>query len=200
MSEFLAFLHLGFRHIVDPEALDHLLFLLALAAIYRLKDWRESLWVITAFTIGHSITLALAVTGALIFPIKWIEFLIPVTIVLTAGANLLTYLQQKTPRLSRWRALFAGAFGLVHGAGFAEYLQKLFMDHIAVPLVGFNLGIEAGQLLVLSVAAIGLGLLDAGLKRTVSNSTWPALRLRILSVSALVLVLGSRMALERAPW
>lgn len=200
MSEFLAFLHLGFRHIVDPEALDHLLFLLALAAIYRLKDWRESLWVITAFTIGHSITLALAVTGALIFPIKWIEFLIPVTIVLTAGANLLTYLQQKTPRLSRWRALFAGAFGLVHGAGFAEYLQKLFMDHIAVPLVGFNLGIEAGQLLVLSVAAIGLGLLDAGLKRTVSNSAWPALRLRILSVSALVLVLGSRMALERAPW
>lgn len=200
MSEFLAFLHLGFRHIVDPEALDHLLFLLALAAIYRLKDWRESLWVITAFTIGHSITLALAVTGALIFPIKWIEFLIAVTIVLTAGANLLTYLQQKTPRPSRRRALFAGTFGLVHGAGFAEYLQKLFMDHIAVPLVGFNLGIEAGQLLVLSVAAIGLGLLDAGLKRTVSNSAWPALRLRILSVSALVLVLGSRMALERAPW
>lgn len=200
MSEFLAFLHLGFRHIVDPEALDHLLFLLALAAIYRLKDWRESLWVITAFTIGHSVTLALAVTGALVFPIKWIEFLIPVTIVLTAGANLLTYLRQETPRPSRWRALFAGAFGLVHGAGFAEYLQKLFMDHIAVPLVGFNLGIEAGQLLVLSVAAVALSLLDAGLKQTVSSSQWPALRLRILSVSALVLVLGSRMALARAPW
>jgi hypothetical protein len=200
MSEFLAFLHLGFRHIVDPEAFDHLLFLLALAAIYRFKDWRESLWVITAFTVGHSITLALAVTGALMFPIKWIEFLIPVTIVLTAGANLLTYLRQETAQPSRWRAVFAGTFGLVHGAGFAEYLQRLFMDHIAVPLVGFNLGIEAGQLLVLSVAAMGLSLLDAGLHRTVSSSAWPALRVRILSVSALVLVLGSRMAADRVPW
>src|SRR5882724_2037164 len=83
MSELIAFVHLGFRHITDLTALDHMLFLLALAAIYRGRDWRDSLWVITAFTVGHSITLALAVTGALRLPTALIEFLIPVTIVVT---------------------------------------------------------------------------------------------------------------------
>ena len=77
MSELLTFVHLGFRHITDLTALDHILFLLALAAIYRGRDWRDVLWVVTAFTVGHSVTLALAVTGALRLPTPLIEFLIP---------------------------------------------------------------------------------------------------------------------------
>ena len=82
MSELLTFAQLGFRHIVDVEAMDHILFLVALAAIYRLRDARNALWVVTAFTVGHSITLALAVTGVLtICRRALIEFLIPVTIV-----------------------------------------------------------------------------------------------------------------------
>ena len=88
MSELLAFVTLGFHHITDLEALDHILFLLALAAIYRGRDWRDSLWVITAFTVGHSVTLALAVTGALRLPTALIEFLIPVTIVVTGLENI----------------------------------------------------------------------------------------------------------------
>jgi HupE/UreJ protein len=199
MSELLTYLHLGFRHIVDPEALDHILFLLALAAIYRFRDWRESLWVITAFTVGHSITLALAATGALVLPLRWIEFLIPITIVLTAGANLVTYRRSALPEPSRWRAVFAALFGLVHGAGFAEYLQSLFMDHIVVPLMGFNIGIELGQIVVLSGAAVLLHAADS-LLRSLRHESASALRLRILAVSTVVLLLGSRMAVERVPW
>ena len=83
MSELAAFAQLGFRHIVSIEAMDHILFLLALAAIYRPRDWRDALWVVTSFTVGHSITLALAVTGVVTLPTALIEFLIPVTIVAT---------------------------------------------------------------------------------------------------------------------
>jgi len=97
MSEFATFVQLGFRHIVDPQAMDHLLFLLALAAIYRVRDWRGSLWVVTAFTVGHSLTLALAVTHLVSFPTPVIEFLIPVTIVATGLENLLVRDRRAAP-------------------------------------------------------------------------------------------------------
>src|SRR5438046_4086500 len=89
MSDLQAFLTLGLRHITDLAAMDHILFLLALAAIYRGRDWRRSLWLLTAFSIGHSATLALAVTGAVVLPTALIEFLIPLTIVATCVENLL---------------------------------------------------------------------------------------------------------------
>src|SRR5438093_2085929 len=88
MTDFSTFVQLGFRHIVDIEAMDHILFLVALAAIYRFRDYRRVLGVITAFTAGHSITLALAVTGFVTLPSAVIEFLIPVTIVATGVENL----------------------------------------------------------------------------------------------------------------
>ncbi len=149
MSELLTFIHLGFRHITDLEAMDHILFLVALAAIYRGRDWRESLWVVSAFTVGHSITLALAVTGAVRLPTALIEFLIPLTIVATALENLIVRNRERAPLKGRYRPVFAGVFGLVHGAGFANYLRSLFSGSIAVPLFGFNLGIEIGQIVVL---------------------------------------------------
>src|SRR3954468_17876718 len=89
MSDIAAYIQLGFRHITDFKGADHILFLLALAAIYRFKDWRECLWVATAFTVGHSLTLGLAVTNTLVMPSALIEFLIPVTIVATGLENLL---------------------------------------------------------------------------------------------------------------
>ena len=98
MSELLTYIELGFRHIVNPEAFDHILFLLALAAIYRVRDWRESLWVVTAFTVGHSITLALAATGVLGFPMRWIEFLIPAPLLATPAEDLIRYSGGATPR------------------------------------------------------------------------------------------------------
>jgi hypothetical protein len=201
MSELLTFAQLGFRHIVDVEALDHVLFLVALAAIYRLRDLRSVLWVVTAFTVGHSVSLALAVSGALTLPSALIEFLIPVTIVITGIENIIVSDRARAPWGGRYRPVFAGVFGLVHGAGFANYLKALFVDRIAVPLLGFNLGIEVGQLVVLAVAANALLSIDALIARVgAATARWPALRLRTVSVSLVVVVVGSLWAVERAPW
>jgi hypothetical protein len=184
MSEWFAFVHLGFRHIVDPSAADHILFLLALAAIYRPSDWRRALWVVSAFTVGHSITLALAVTGALTLPSPLIEFLIPVTIMLTGVENLIVR------DGGRYRPVFAGVFGLVHGAGFANYLKSLFVDHVALPLFGFNVGIELGQIVVLAGVAVAL----SGIDRVIP------LRVRVVAVSTVVAIVAAAWAVERRPW
>src|SRR2546423_4803981 len=122
MSELFTFIELGFRHITDIKGADHILFLLALAAIYRSRDWRDALWVVTAFTLGHSITLGLAVTGVVVLPTALIEFLIPITIVATTIENLLVRDRQVAIWGGRYRPVFAAVFGLVHGAGFANYL------------------------------------------------------------------------------
>jgi hypothetical protein len=201
MSEFLTFVELGFRHITDLQAMDHILFLLVLAAIYRPRDWRDSLWVISAFTVGHSITLALAVTGVLRLPTELIEFLIPVTIVATGIENLVVRHREEAPWDSGYRPVLAGVFGLVHGAGFANYLRSLFMDEIAIPLLGFNVGIEVGQIVVLLIA----GVVFAGVDRLIGKLHLPArapspLRLRVVTVSSVVAVVAAVWAVERSPW
>lgn len=201
MSDLATYIQLGFRHIVDIEAMDHILFLLALAAIYRLKDVRSALWVITAFTVGHSITLALAVTGVVRLPSAIIEFLIPVTIVATGIENLIVSARQRAERRGWYRAVLAGVFGLVHGAGFANYLSALFVTHIALPLFGFNVGIELGQIVVLAAAAALL----TGIDRVIAwsrlhNGSWPALRVRVVAVSLVVVAVASQWAIQRNPW
>ena len=204
MSELLSFGQLGVRHILDVQAFDHILFLLALAEIYRFRDSRDArdvLWVVSAFTVGHSITLALAVTGAVNLPSRVVEFLIPVTILITGIENVVMSDRARAPWHGRYRPVLAGGFGLVHGAGFAAYLKALFVEQIAVPLLGFNLGIEVGQLVVLAAAAAALTLLDAVIGATrATSSHWPALRLRTVSVSLLIVVVAAHWAVERSPW
>jgi len=201
MSELFVFLHLGFRHITDLAALDHILFLFALAAIYRGRDWRDTLWVVTAFTAGHSITLALAVTGALVLPTPLIEFLIPVTIVVTGLENIVVRRREQAPLGGGYRPVFAGVFGLVHGAGFANYLRSLFTGSIAVPLLGFNVGIELGQLVVLGIAAVALAGLDRALSLWRDPGASPSVhRVRVVAVSAVVVLVAAEMAVARRPW
>ena len=201
MSEFLTFAQLGFRHIVDIAALDHVLFLVALAAIYRVRDARNALWVVSAFTVGHSITLALAVTGVLNLPSALIEFLIPVTIVITGIENMLVSDRTRAPWGGRYRPIFAGVFGLVHGAGFANYLKALFVENLAAPLFGFNVGIEVGQIVVLVLAGALLAGVDRGIAAVrLTNDRWPAIRVRVVAVSMLVVMVGSAWAVERSPW
>ncbi|HEX6747248.1 MAG TPA: HupE/UreJ family protein [Longimicrobium sp.] len=201
MSELLTYLQVGFWHIVNPEALDHILFLLVLAAIYRFRDWRDALWVVSAFTVGHSVTLALAVTGAVRLPTDVIEFLIPVTIVLTCGENLAVTDRTRAPWGGRYRPVFAAAFGLVHGAGFANYLRDLFVDRVAVPLLGFNLGIEAGQIVVLLAAGAAFALVDRGLRAAPLRRISAApLRARVVMVSSTVAVVAAVWAAQRSPW
>ena len=199
MSEFLAFAELGFRHIADVAALDHTLFLLALAAVYRPGDWRDALWVVSAFTVGHSVTLALSVLDALPVEQRVVEFLIPVTIVATAVENVAVRDRARAPHARRYRPLLAGVFGLVHGAGFAGYLKSLFLTSIAVPLLGFNVGIEAGQIVVLAAIAVALAGVDAMLRRLPLRALRP-LRLRVVALSVVVGVVAATWAVERRPW
>ena len=202
MSDLAAYIELGFRHIVNIEAADHILFLLALAAIYRFRDWRECLWVATAFTVGHSMTLALAVTNTLVLPSALIEFLIPVTIVATGLENLLVRDRVRAGGIARYRPVLAGVFGLVHGAGFANYLRSLFVDHIALPLFGFNVGIELGQICVLVLtftAFMAVDRLIAAARISGVGRTTPV-RIRAIAVSSIVLLVATRWAVERAPW
>ena len=202
MSDLATYIELGFRHIVNIEAADHILFLLALAAIYRFKDWRECLWVATAFTVGHSLTLGLAVTNTLVMPSALIEFLIPVTIVATGLENLLVRDRVQAGGISRYRPVLAGVFGLVHGAGFANYLRALFVDHIALPLFGFNVGIEIGPICVLVATFVLFTAIDrviAAARRSRTHGMQP-LRIRTVAVSCVALVIAARWAVERAPW
>jgi hypothetical protein len=204
VSELLAFMTLGFQHITDPRGADHIVFLLALAAIYRFRDWRECVWVVTAFTVGHSLTLALAVTGAFGLPTALIEFLIPVTILITALENLFVRDGRTAMWGRRYRPVFAGVFGLVHGAGFANYLRSLFVDRIAVPLLGFNIGLELGQLIVIGIAFVTFAAIDRIIRAAVLAASLPnpdnAPRLRTLGVSTLVMAVATRWMLERIPW
>lgn len=199
-SELWSFIQLGFRHITDLQAIDHILFLVALAAIYRLSDWRSALWVVTAFTVGHSVTLALAVTGAFAFPAPLIEFLIPVTIVATCIENIAVGNRRSAFLRGNHRPVFAGIFGLVHGAGFANYLRDLFQEGFALPLFGFNIGIEIGQVVVLCAAALLLASADRIIGVVRHPSFMPAHTIRVLAVSSAVLVISARWAVERAPW
>ena len=202
MSELAAYLQLGFRHITDLRGADHVLFLLALAAIYRFRDWRECLWVATAFTVGHSLTLGLAVTNVLTISPPLIEFLIPITIVATGLENLLVRDNATPFATRRYRPLLAGVFGLVHGAGFANYLRSLFVERIALPLFGFNVGIELGQICVLLLAFTAFIVVDrlitvARPSRLLSAAP---VRLRAVAVSSVVLIVAAKWAVERAPW
>jgi hypothetical protein len=160
MSVFTTYLQLGFLHICSWQATDHLTFLLALCAPYVLADWRRVLALVTSFTVGHSITLALATLGVVGVNAPIIEALIPVTIILTALVNM----RQAGPALDRrsrretsvlWAApnALAAAFGLIHGLGFSNYLRALLGDKSrpVAELLSFNLGVELGQLLVVSI-------------------------------------------------
>src|SRR6476661_7679136 len=128
MSVFQTYLQLGFLHICTPRAADHLTFLLALCAPYVLNDWRRVLALVTSFTVGHSLTLALATLGVVNFSSAVIEALIPVTIMVTALLNMHGAGRLITRRAPMFAALpnaLALIFGLVHGLGFSSYLRAL---------------------------------------------------------------------------
>jgi len=194
MSDFSAFLRLGFHHITALSALDHLLFLLALVAPYRLRDWRHLLAVASAFTVGHSITLALVVTDAVRLPTALVEFLIPVTIVCTGLENLREAGRRPGSVL---RPLLALGFGLIHGAGFATFLREMFTGPVALPLFAFNVGIELGQLTVLTASLVLLSGVDRVASRWTSVS---GLRVRAVAASLIAASWATLIAAQRAPW
>lgn len=150
MSLFALYFTLGLEHIADLKGYDHILFILTLCVVYSLKEWKRVLVLVTAFTIGHSLTLALATLDLLRVDGDLIEFLIPLTIFITALINLFGRSRNVSPLqhyLKYGAALF---FGLIHGLGFSNYLRSLLGAErgLALPLFSFNVGIEVGQIFI----------------------------------------------------
>ncbi|KMQ72380.1 HupE/UreJ family protein [Chryseobacterium koreense] len=192
MQDFLFYLNLGWEHIISLDALDHQLFILALVAVYAFKDWKKVLILVTAFTIGHSITLALSVLEVFKISSDWVEFLIPLTIVITALDNIIFKgNQSKLMRINYFLALF---FGLIHGMGFANTARMMLAKEqsLFVPLLGFNLGLELGQIVVVLAFLVALFIFSNLFK--VARKDW------IMFVSSAVFALALKMTIERIPF
>lgn len=192
MSDFAFYFKMGWQHIISVDALDHQLFILALACVYTFYDIKRVLILVTAFTIGHSLTLALSVTDIIRFPSRWVEFLIPCTIFITALNNILQVDNRgKSARVNYYLAL---GFGLIHGMGFANAIRIMLAKDQALGwgLFGFNVGLEVGQIMVVLIILI-IGFIFISLLRT-RQRDW------IFFLSSGVFALSLKMALERLPF
>jgi hypothetical protein len=151
MSEFQLYFGLGKDHILDyKNGYDHILFLVALCALYIGRDWKKILILVTAFTIGHSITLALSTLNIVRVKPELIEFLIPLTIFITAASNLFKNENNISDRPMQMNYVYASFFGLIHGLGFSNYLRSILGrdESIITQLFAFNLGLEFGQIII----------------------------------------------------
>ncbi len=192
MSDFTFYFDLGWQHIISWDALDHILFVTALAAIYLVGNWKQVLILVTAFTIGHSVTLALSVYDLVRVNSELVEFLIPLTIVATSVFNLST--KQYDARSLRLNYLLALLFGLIHGLGFANTIRFLLAkdQNITVPLLSFNLGLEAGQIVLVTFILLLSYLLVN--KLNLKRKWW------VWTLSGIALVWSAWMAVERWPF
>ena len=192
MDDFSFYFKFGWKHIISAGALDHQLFILALAAIYVIRDWRQVLILVTAFTIGHSITLFLSVKELVVISSRWVEFLIPCTIIVTALSNL--FLKKFTPKTIRINYFLALFFGLIHGLGFANSIRVALASDQSLGwgLFGFNVGLEAGQIIVVLVILIISFLILNILKA--NRREW------VIFASACAFSIALVTAIERWPW
>lgn len=156
MSEFRLYFDLGQEHILDSDGYDHILFVVALCVLYAIRDWKQVLVLVTAFTVGHSITLALATLEIITIDAEIIEFLIPVTILLTAVSNILQKSESVGGRRMQLNYAYAVFFGLIHGMGFSNYLKSILgrEERIFTQLLAFNLGLEVGQIFIVAVLLV----------------------------------------------
>jgi len=147
------YFELGFDHIVNLAALDHILFIVALCATYAPENFRKLLVLVTAFTAGHSLTLALSILGIVQISSSLVETLIPITILATAILDIIHKDREKSTQMHRINYLLALFFGLIHGLGFSNFLRSLLgsEENITIPLLAFNLGLELGQLIIVSI-------------------------------------------------
>ena len=192
MQDFIFYLKLGWDHIISLDALDHQLFVLVLVAVYSFSDWKKILVLVTAFTIGHSITLALSTLDIIRISSDWVEFLIPLTIVITAFDNIIFKgNQSKLMRINYFLALF---FGLIHGMGFANTARMMLAkeQNLFTPLLGFNIGLELGQIVVVIAFLILLFVVIKIFR--VHKKDW------IMFISSGVFALALKMTLERLPF
>ena len=192
MQDFIFYLKLGWEHIISLDALDHQLFVLVLVAAYSYSEWQKILILVTAFTIGHSITLALSTLDVLRIPSDWVEFLIPLTILITAFDNVLMRNQPKN--LMQFNYYLALIFGLIHGMGFANTARMTLAQeqNIFTPLLGFNIGLELGQVVVVVVIL----LIEFSLIKFVKLKKlhW------MVFISSITLLISFKICIERLPF
>ena len=209
MTTFIVYLRLGFEHLLDFQGYDHILFLAVLCAAYSLARWRELLILITAFTVGHSVSLALATLRLVRVDSGLVEFLIPVTIVATAVVNLVglrgpapadaaPHSGRSRPAISstvrRTRYVAALIFGVIHGLGFSSFLRLVLGEerNILVPLLSFNIGLELAQIVVASLVLLLALVATRGLP--LSEKAWNVVASVVTGVTA------AWMAVQRLPF
>lgn len=180
------YIQLGIEHILDPEGLDHLYFIVSFCLLYTIKDLRKIAALVTAFTVGHSITLALAALDKINVNPDLIETLIPITILLSCLLNYWTLLKEREYRAPKGYLIYFVIllFGLIHGLGFSNFLSAMLFEgeSIVAPLLGFNIGIEVAQLIIVLAVLLFLSLNDRFLK-------WKkAVRLGVNSVVTLLVL------------
>ena len=189
MQDFSLYFLLGWEHILDWQGYDHILFVTAFCGIYSLQNWKRVLWSVTAFTVGHSLTLALSVFNQIKVSSALVEFLIPVTILATALFNIVV--KKPKPKAAKVSYGLALLFGLIHGMGFSNYLKSLLgkSTNIIAELFSFNLGLEAGQLVIVAVVLLLSWLVVSFFK--VQQREWN------LFLSSAIFGVALTMALER---
>lgn len=153
MSEFSLYFNLGLEHIIDINGFDHILFVVVLSAVYVFREWKSVLVLVTAFTLGHSVTLALSSLNIININTDIVEFLIPVTILLTGISNLFRKDYKTKKNKLQANYLYAVFFGMIHGLGFSNYLKGLLGkdETIITQLLAFNIGLEAGQIIIVVI-------------------------------------------------
>ena len=154
MTEFFLYLKLGLTHVLDWQAYDHVLFLIVLVAAYNFSNWKRIIILVSLFTLGHTISLLLANFNMVLVSSKWIEFLIPVTILITAIYNLGASGKNNRSEKVGLFYVITLFFGLIHGFGFATYFKMISGGNEILPLLEFALGVEIAQILVVGAVLI----------------------------------------------
>ncbi|HYG37978.1 MAG TPA: HupE/UreJ family protein [Cytophagales bacterium] len=188
MNQFITYFLLGVEHILDLNGVDHILFVIALCTLYSFSQWKRLLILTTAFTLGHSLTLALSVLDFVTFDPSVIETLIPITILITAITNIFTYWQNKIENL-RINYFYAASFGLIHGLGFSNYLKGLLGKDFEIfnQLLAFNLGLEVGQIVIVALFLV-LGFLFLNILK-INQKVWVVAVSSIVAIKSLHLII-----------
>ncbi len=194
MDDFIFYNQIGLNHVLDLKAYDHILFLIVLVVIFVFKDWKKILWMVTFFTIGHTLTLALSAYGVLKVKSDIVEFLIPLTIFLTAMVNVYFSRRLNNNNESRFNYFIAFFFGLIHGLGFSNYFKILIDkdESKLLPLIEFAFGIELAQIIIVFIVLL-LGFVFQTIFK-VNKRDW------ILIISSAVAGITIPMMAERFIW
>jgi hypothetical protein len=195
MSEFWVYFQIGLQHVLDIQAYDHVLFLIALVVPFTFKDWQRILVLVSIFTLGHTAALLLSVYEIIVIKENVVEFLIPLTILLTAVYNLFTAGKSSKKESLNLVFVITLFFGIIHGLGFSNYFKTLLggsANTKLVPLFEFALGIEVAQ-----IAVVGVVLILAYIFQTFfrfSKRDW------VLTASAFIIGVVVPMIVENEFW